>query len=200
MQAIANGNKTYVPEAPCLQGHSFRSIHGSCIECRKVREKIKYYADPEKTRIKVKAKYQSNAEKIRAKRRITYALNAEKEKSVAVLRSREWRDLNPNHLGAKTAKLLWKKLNKGKNNFYTAKRRAAKLLRTPAWLSNIDLERIKNEYRVADLLSKLTGRSWHVDHIIPLQGTNVSGLHVPNNLRAIPEYQNVSKSNKHLLA
>ena len=35
-----------------------------------------------------------------------------------------------------------------------------------------------------------------VDHIIPLQGQFVSGLHVPENLRVIPRSINRSKRNK----
>lgn len=77
-----------------------------------------------------------------------------------------------------------------------AKRRAAKLQRTPAWLTPIDFERIKNVYRLAELQTKITGELWHVDHIIPLQGKLVSGLHVPANLQAIRAFENVSKNNK----
>jgi hypothetical protein len=77
----------------------------------------------------------------------------------------------------------------------TVFRRLAKLQRTPSWLTDIDYERIGNEYKLAALLTKVTGSSWHVDHIIPLQGKMVSGLHVPSNLRVLPATENIRKSN-----
>jgi len=52
---------------------------------------------------------------------------------------------------------------------------------------------------LAALRTKLFGFSWHVDHVLPLQGKKVSGLHVPSNLQVIPWADNVSKSNKFLL-
>jgi len=76
-------------------------------------------------------------------------------------------------------------------------RKAAKKCRTPAWSTEIDFERMENEYRLAGLLTKITGTSWEVDHIIPLQGKLVSGLHVPSNLRAIPAFANRSKHNRY---
>jgi hypothetical protein len=79
---------------------------------------------------------------------------------------------------------------------YAATRRAIKLQRTPHWLTEIDKERIQNEYKLAALQSKITGEPWHVDHIIPLQGEFVSGLHVPSNLKAIRGKDNMSKHNK----
>jgi len=81
-------------------------------------------------------------------------------------------------------------------NCYAATRRAEKEQRTPKWLTFIDFERIKNEYRLAEIQTKLTGEPWHVDHIIPLKGKTVSGLHVPSNLRAIRGSENMKKHNE----
>jgi hypothetical protein len=80
---------------------------------------------------------------------------------------------------------------------YEGSRRALKLQRTPAWLTETDYERMENEYKLAALQAKITGVPWHVDHIYPLQGKLVSGLHVPNNLMAIVGSDNIAKSNKY---
>ena len=79
----------------------------------------------------------------------------------------------------------------------SAKYRASKLQRTPQWLDKEDLELIKDEYLMAKKLEEITGDVYHVDHIVPLQGENVSGLHVPWNLQVIPSKENLSKSNKY---
>jgi hypothetical protein len=68
----------------------------------------------------------------------------------------------------------------------TAKRRAAKLQRTPKWA---DLKAIQ-------LVYKLCPEGYHVDHIYPLQGEFVSGLHVENNLQYLTEKENLKKGNK----
>jgi len=90
----------------------------------------------------------------------------------------------------------WRTQNKDRYNSIGAKYRASKLNATPKWLTDVDFERIKNCYKLAELQTQLTGNKWHVDHIYPLQGKEVCGLHVPNNLRAIPWLENVKKGNK----
>jgi len=87
------------------------------------------------------------------------------------------------------------KANPHKNACKEAKRRTAKLQRTPNWLIQDDYWMIEQAYELAALRTKMFGFSWHVDHIIPLQGKKVSGLHVPHNLQVIPAKVNLSKHN-----
>ena len=91
----------------------------------------------------------------------------------------------------------WRKNNKGKVNANTALRHTAKMQRTPSWLSKHDKLHIKCLYQVAAMRTRESGCVWHVDHVIPLQGENVCGLHVPSNLQVIPAYDNVSKGNRY---
>jgi hypothetical protein len=92
----------------------------------------------------------------------------------------------------------WKLNNKGHNLAINAKRRAAKNNRTPAWLTAVQLETITKLYEHAVWLSEVTGIKWHVDHILPLQGKDVCGLHIPENLQVIPAKENLSKGRKRL--
>lgn len=87
------------------------------------------------------------------------------------------------------------KNNKDYYNAKNAKRRAAKLERTPSWLIESDWNRINGRYALAQHMQHLTGDIYHVDHIIPLQGDEVSGLHVPDNLRVVLASENLSKGN-----
>ena len=70
---------------------------------------------------------------------------------------------------------------------------------TPMWLSNEQHDTIAAIYAEAERLTRETGIPHHVDHIIPLKGSGVCGLHVPWNLRAIPAAENLSKSNRLIL-
>jgi hypothetical protein len=76
------------------------------------------------------------------------------------------------------------------------KRRAAKLQALPKWLTPEQLEQIKELYTCAQMFKLYTGEEYHVDHIVPLQGENVCGLHVPWNLQVIPAKENQVKYNK----
>lgn len=79
---------------------------------------------------------------------------------------------------------------------YLRRRQAAKMQRTPSWLTEDDIWMMREAYKLARLRTKLFGFSWHVDHVLPLQGKVVSGLHVPSNLQVIPWLDNVRKHNK----
>lgn len=90
---------------------------------------------------------------------------------------------------------IWVEKNRATIVARVNKRNAAKLKRTPAWLTDFDLLKIKCLYQLAAMRSRESGYDWHVDHIIPLQGEFVSGLHVPSNLRVIPAVDNRRKNN-----
>ena len=58
-----------------------------------------------------------------------------------------------------------------------------------------DVSAIQEIYRMSDELTKQTGIQHNVDHIIPLHGENVSGLHMLSNLTILTAEENVAKSN-----
>jgi hypothetical protein len=81
----------------------------------------------------------------------------------------------------------WQQNNKDKVRLKSATERAVRLQRFPAWA---DKEAIKEFY-----LNCPTGH--HVDHVMPLRGKEVSGLHVLENLQYLPAKENMSKGNKY---
>lgn len=84
----------------------------------------------------------------------------------------------------------WNKSHPDICAFYSMLRRAAKLKRTPVWA---DRKVILGVYKQAAELTKATGIQHHVDHIIPLRGKLVSGLHVENNLQVLTASENRKK-------
>ena len=85
------------------------------------------------------------------------------------------------------SKYLKSENGRGVVNSYNTKRYVTKLQRTVPWA---DLKAIKEFY-------KNCPKGYHVDHIIPLQGENVSGLHVLSNLQYLTKSQNSSKGNRY---
>ena len=77
------------------------------------------------------------------------------------------------------------------------RRRQAALKRaTPSWLTKEHKQMIKQKLEIAKRLTETTGIPHVVDHIAPVQGKNISGLHVPWNMQVITMRQNAKKSNK----
>lgn len=90
----------------------------------------------------------------------------------------------------------WKRRNPDQVKAIAAQRRAAELSRMPSWLSDDDKWIMREVYDLALQRSAATGVTWHVDHVVPLQGRNVSGLHVPWNLQVITGSENMRKGNR----
>ena len=81
-----------------------------------------------------------------------------------------------------------------KRNLLTANYRSAKDARQPKWLKPIDLLEMESVYTYCSALRSV-GLDYHVDHIVPLRGETVSGLHVPWNLQLLSGRENMSKGN-----
>ena len=142
-----------------------------------------------------------NAERVAAAKARWYEKNREHAKSVA----KAWKENNPERLKeyqernrnvSRDRSNAWTKANPQRHRdnmrVSAAKRRACKYSSTPAW-SN--LAAISAIYAEARRLSEETGILHEVDHIIPLQGKLVSGLHCESNLQILTTAANRSKSN-----
>ena len=66
----------------------------------------------------------------------------------------------------------------------------------PKWLSKDQKDHIKAYYQLAALLETSGYQKFDVDHVIPLNGKDVCGLHVPWNLQILDRAENIKKSNK----
>jgi 5-methylcytosine-specific restriction endonuclease McrA len=179
--AKAEGLTRYFTGVACKHGHVAERLVSSraCIVCtqqRLVSYKLKNRTVLlEKKRNAQKLYIEKYPEKIVATRKATVA----------------------KHRKARNAeKAAWAKRNSGRVLAWCRQRQLAKFQRTPVWLSEDDLWVIEQAYELAALRTRTFGFSWHVDHILPLRGKKVSGLHVPANLQVISGSENSRKGNR----
>lgn len=181
----------------------------------KLREKArrKAYREANKEKIKEQkaASYQRNKEATLA-RSAEWQRNNKDKKNAINARYREGKseqlyeyiksyyEANPDKKAERKIRQKdWRQSNKGRVSANRRKRQAAKLQRTPEWLTEFDSLKIKCLYQVAAMRTRESGYAWHVDHVIPLQGETVSGLHVPDNLQVIPAIDNFKKNNSYVV-
>lgn len=204
-EAKALGAARYSTGKACPHGHTAaRMTHsGGCEECKRARtrEYMRQWAanNPEAKRKRAAEHYARNAERIKEKTKKYAQENAdavrERARQYAAAHREEararaiaWRERNIEH--KKRYDLRFREANRALVTAYKAFYRAARRQATPPWLTEDDREHIRAVYAAARKLTETTGERYDVDHIVPLQGKVVCGLHVPWNLRAIPRAQN----------
>ena len=170
--------------------HQYEGIR--CIECQKIAKKIYRDSHKEKQKALHKAWYETNREQCLAKNKQYKKVNNNRVKQL----DKAWYKANKEIV--KTRSSQWRKTNPDKRNALFAHYRASKNRATPKCLTERQLAEIQELYTLAQELAWLNqdGRAFHVDHIVPLRGKNVSGLHVPWNLQLLSWQENLSKSNK----
>ncbi len=164
--------------------------HGQCKSC------IKEYQQLNRDKISISQKLYCDQNKERLKE--VWKNYKEVNEQTLKLKAKLYREANKEKISVymKEYKKEYRKNNKDKINAKSAERKARKLKARPFWLTKEDLKVIENFYKEAQELTLLTGEQYHVDHIVPLQGENVCGLHVPWNLQVITAKENLSKHNK----
>lgn len=153
----------------------------------------KYFTEEERKKAKSEQnkKYrEKNKEKILAKKKEYYVNNKEKHSKKMAENYKK----NSDKYKEKSKK--WKETNRSRHNANCMLRHVMKMKAKPVWLSDDDLWMIEEAYSLAKLREQMTGIKWHVDHIVPLRGKTVCGLHVPWNLQVITASENCSKRNK----
>lgn len=154
----------------CKRGHLSErySTGGHCVDCDNKRERPE-----EQRKAAVNRYYEKNKEKCMA---ASHKWRSGSGKSYEYTKRRREKNI-------------------GLANAFNAKRHASKMQRTPPWLNAGHFFELECVYKYCSALRSV-GLDYEVDHIVPLQGKTVSGLHAPWNLQLLKASENASKGNR----
>ncbi len=182
-KAIKLGLKRYFTGKPCSHGHVSERVtqNHMCVVCkadwgrlRNIRDKVEIAAYNKAYRIE-------NKERIAEQRR---------NSPIRLAGMKKWRDANKEHRAAYQDEYI--KAGYSADNL--ARRRSKKLAATAVWANH---KKIQRTYQLAAWASRFTDEPLEVDHVVPLQGELISGLHVEDNLQILSRSQNRSKGNRY---
>lgn len=179
-EAKGRGATHYFTGRHCKNGHLAPRLVSSstCVDCNKV-QGLKH-----RTKVGKEGRHKeylrSRATTLK-RQKARYEKNPEK----FLARNKEWQKNNKEKQNS--YKRNWAKKNRNKRNFATVQYRMRKARATPAWA---DLNTIREIYYNCP-------KGMHVDHIVPIKGENVCGLHVENNLQYLTKQENLEKGNKY---
>lgn len=175
-----------------------------CVEMRRLKAAAKYAEDPtkfveacrryrernpEKGAEMAKAYRENKRDRYLALRKEWYAENRQR----LIAQQIGYRKANPERYKAYERTTY---LNNREKRIEKARTRALyQAQRTPKWFDEFDRFVAQECYHVAEGRREATGLTWHVDHMLPLKGKRVSGLHCGLNLQVIPGYLNALKRN-----
>jgi len=180
-EAKSLGVKRYFTGIACPKNHiAERSVSSrGCVECASI--KI--------------AEYRIKNRKLLLEKKRVYAKKQRLDNPEHVYEIAK-KSVQKHKIARNVEKAAWARKNHSRVLGWCRQRQLAKIQRTPSWLSDDELWMIEQAYELAALRTKMFGFAWHVDHVIPLCGKKVSGLHTPYNLQVIPAVENLRKSNR----
>ena len=185
---------TYLPFDEFHRHHATKDGHNSyCKLCMK-----EYKAQYDKKNYDRNSNYRKdynkrNAEKHKQDWKIRYS--NPKYKEYHLNKNKKWREEHSNRY--KEGQLNWREANPEKLAEYSSFHRSRRKNAVPIWFSDFDKFVIQEAHNLRGLRLISTGIEWEVDHIIPISGKKVCGLHVAINLQVIPKIENKRKLNKY---
>lgn len=171
------GLSTYYTGKPCKHGHDSprNTSDASCVKCREL------------FRLSYRQEAREYAKTYR--KELRDAIGDAAYRDMINEQKKQYRSKNPERVRKherRNGRLRRQRHPQAKNADNRA-RQLAKIQRTPSWA---DLVAIKQFYKNCPV-------GYVVDHVIPLRGQNVSGLHVLSNLQYLTPEENLAKGNRY---
>lgn len=184
----------YFTGKPCAHGHiaDRHTTNSTCVAC--TRRIVSQWRVDNRERYNATARIGQNRPENRNRQRewlrADRAANPDKyrQRMVSWYTSNKDRSLELNR--------RWSSDNAGRKTAINVARQLAKKHATPMWLTREQRNEIANFYVESRKRTSATGIRHHVDHIVPISGKTVCGLHVPWNLRVTTASENSSKKNR----